>query len=70
MQTPAAPEGSGGSGGGGGGGGGGVSGNSNNNPFPDPSSGLPFFNLPLNMQNVQLPVDGWGGNSGGRTTPF
>uniref|UniRef100_A0A803PNE7 PPC domain-containing protein n=1 Tax=Cannabis sativa TaxID=3483 RepID=A0A803PNE7_CANSA len=43
---------------------------SNNNPFPDPSSGLPFFNLPLNMQNVQLPVDGWGGNSGGRTTPF
>lgn len=41
----------------GGGGGGGVS------PFPDPSSsGLPFFNLPLNMQNVQLPVDGnWGG---------
>ncbi|KAM6557501.1 hypothetical protein CsatB_004520 [Cannabis sativa] len=68
MQTPAAPEGSGGSGGGGGGGG--VSGNSNNNPFPDPSSGLPFFNLPLNMQNVQLPVDGWGGNSGGRTTPF
>ena len=30
-------------------------GNNNNNPFPDPSSGLPFFNLPLNMQNVQLP---------------
>lgn len=29
--------------------------NNNNNPFPDPSSGLPFFNLPLNMQNVQLP---------------
>ncbi|XP_038888821.1 AT-hook motif nuclear-localized protein 23-like [Benincasa hispida] len=28
----------------------------NNNPFPDPSSGLPFFNLPLNMQNqIQLP---------------
>lgn len=25
-------------------------------PFPDPSSGLPFFNLPLNMQNqIQLP---------------
>lgn len=45
-----------GSGGGGGGGGG--------NPFPDPSSGLPFFNLPLNMQNVhQLPVDGWAGNN-------
>jgi len=34
-------------------------------PFPaDPSSGLPFFNLPL---NGQLPVDGWAGNSGGRT---
>ncbi|CAK9182651.1 unnamed protein product [Ilex paraguariensis] len=32
----------------GGGGGGG-------NPFPDPSLGLPFFNLPLNMQNNQLP---------------
>ncbi|KAI3821580.1 hypothetical protein L1987_09148 [Smallanthus sonchifolius] len=32
-----------------------------NNPFPDPSSGLPFFNLP----NVQLPADGWGG--GGRS---
>ncbi|KAL2322900.1 hypothetical protein Fmac_027279 [Flemingia macrophylla] len=40
---------------------GGVGNNNNNsssnvNPFPDPSSGLPFFNLPLNMQhNVQLP---------------
>lgn len=34
-------------------------------PFPaDPSSGLPFFSLPL---NGQLPVDGWAGNSGGRT---
>ncbi|XP_071721978.1 AT-hook motif nuclear-localized protein 23-like [Rutidosis leptorrhynchoides] len=32
--------------------------------------GLPFFNLPLNMPpNVQLPVDGWGGNSGPRP-PF
>lgn len=51
------------SGGGGSGGGGGVN---NNNPFPDPSSGLPFFNLPLNMPNVHLPVDGWAGNSGGR----
>ncbi|CAL0313669.1 unnamed protein product [Lupinus luteus] len=40
-----------------------------NNPFPDPSSGLPFFNLPLNMQNVQMPVDGWAGNSGPRP-PF
>lgn len=44
---------------GGGDGGGGL-----NNSFPDPSSGLPFFNLPLNMP--QLPVDGWAGNSGGR----
>ncbi|KAE9606840.1 putative PPC domain-containing protein [Lupinus albus] len=34
----------------------------NNNQFPDPSSGLPFFNLP----NVQLPVDGWVGNSAAR----
>lgn len=51
-------------------GGGGGLGNSNiNNPFPDPSSGLPFFNLPLNMQNVQLPVDGWAGNSASRP-PF
>ncbi|KAK1273945.1 putative DNA-binding protein ESCAROLA [Acorus gramineus] len=32
--------------------------------FADPSSGLPFFNLPLNMGNVQLP-DGWGGSNGG-----
>lgn len=52
------------------GGGGGIN---SNNPFPDPSSGLPFFNLPLSMPpNVQLPVDGWaagggGGNSGGRS---
>ena len=31
-------------------------------PFQDPSSmGLPFFNLPLNMPNIQLPVDGGGG---------
>ncbi|GJT04679.1 AT-hook motif nuclear-localized protein 23-like protein [Tanacetum coccineum] len=40
------------------------------NAFPDPSSGLPFFNLPMNMPpNVQLHVDGWGGgsNSGGRS---
>ncbi|KAI9092978.1 hypothetical protein K1719_027501 [Acacia pycnantha] len=47
-----------GSGGGGGG-----------NSFPDPSSGLPFFNLPLNMP--QLPVDGWAGNSsGGGRQPY
>ncbi|KAJ8632082.1 hypothetical protein MRB53_025418 [Persea americana] len=31
------------------------------NPFPDPSSALPFFNLPLNMVNCQLPVDWAGG---------
>ncbi|CAN8231595.1 unnamed protein product [Cochlearia groenlandica] len=31
--------------------------------------GLPFFNLPMNMQaNVQLPVEGWPGNSSGRGT--
>lgn len=59
MQQPVS-QGSGGSGDGGGVG---------NNPFPDPSSGLPFFNLPLNMQNVQLPVDGWAGNSAARP-PF
>ncbi|KAI3787510.1 hypothetical protein L1987_42033 [Smallanthus sonchifolius] len=49
MQQPA-------DGGGGGGGGGGIN---SNNPFPDPSSGLPFFNLPLNMapNHVQLPAD-------------
>ncbi|CAK9155305.1 unnamed protein product [Ilex paraguariensis] len=46
-------------------GGGGVG----HHPFPDPSSGLPFFNLPLNMPNSQLPVDGWVGNSVGRP-PF
>lgn len=44
------------------GGGGGV----DNNPFPDPSTGLPFFNLPLNMPNCLNPgsasVDGWAGN--------
>ncbi|CAL9028960.1 unnamed protein product [Prunus brigantina] len=56
------PQGSGGSGGGGGGVG--------NNLFPDPSSGLPFFNLPLNMQNVQLPIDGWAGNNSGGRPPF
>ncbi|KAG2680250.1 hypothetical protein I3760_11G090000 [Carya illinoinensis] len=49
-----------------GGGGGGVG----NNPFPDPSAGFPFLNLPLNMpSNVQLPVDGWAGTSSGRN-PF
>lgn len=43
IQAPSG----GGSGGSSGGGGGGVS-----NPFPDQSLGLPFFNLPLNMQNI------------------
>ncbi|KAM1048824.1 hypothetical protein ACFX13_028557 [Malus domestica] len=52
------PQSSGGGGGGDGSGGGGVS-----NPFPDPSSGLPFFNLPLNNMPHQLQVDSWGGNS-------
>ncbi|KGN60397.1 AT-hook motif nuclear-localized protein 23 [Cucumis sativus] len=38
------------------GGGNNVGGGGSNNPFPDPSSGLPFFNLPINMQNqIQLP---------------
>ncbi|XP_022737700.1 AT-hook motif nuclear-localized protein 23-like [Durio zibethinus] len=54
-----------GSGSGGGGGG--------NNMFADAGAGaggLPFFNLPLSMPpNVQLPVEGWPGNSGGRP-PF
>ncbi|EYU40290.1 hypothetical protein ABFS82_02G133800 [Erythranthe guttata] len=62
MQTPPP---SGGVGGGGSGGAGG-------DQFPDPSSmGLPFFNLPLNIPNGQIPMDGggggaWAGNSGGR----
>ncbi|OAY24393.1 AT-hook motif nuclear-localized protein 23 [Manihot esculenta] len=54
-------------------GGGSSGGGVGNNPFPDgaaTSGGLPFFNLPLNMPpNVQLPVDGWAGNSGNRA-PF
>ncbi|XP_043716927.1 AT-hook motif nuclear-localized protein 23-like [Telopea speciosissima] len=59
IQPPVSQSSGGGANGGGGAGGGGV-----NNPFPDPSSGLPFFNLPLNMGN--LPVDGWAGNAAGR----
>ncbi|XP_078438367.1 AT-hook motif nuclear-localized protein 23-like [Wolffia australiana] len=57
--------------GGGGGGGGGRSGTGVGNAFPDPSSGLPFFNFPLNMSNCQLPVDGhgWAGNPASRP-PF
>ncbi|KAL8495809.1 hypothetical protein ACS0TY_019785 [Phlomoides rotata] len=55
MQTPVSQPLSGGGGGGG-------------SQFPDPSLGLPFLNLPLNMPNGQLPMDGaWTGNSGGRS---
>ncbi|XP_058190457.1 AT-hook motif nuclear-localized protein 23-like [Rhododendron vialii] len=44
---------------------------SNSNLFPDPSAGLPFFNLPLNMQNNgQLPVDGWAANAAASRPPF
>ncbi|XP_042389700.1 AT-hook motif nuclear-localized protein 23-like [Zingiber officinale] len=52
----------------GGGGGGGSSGN----PFPDPSSMLPLFNLPLNNMNQLPPVDGhgWAGSPAGRPSPF
>ncbi|KAL2458813.1 AT-hook motif nuclear-localized protein 23 [Forsythia ovata] len=57
MQPPVShPSGS-------GGGGGGMS-----NQFPDLSLGLPFLNLPLNMPNGQLPMDGaWARNSAGRS---
>jgi predicted DNA-binding protein with PD1-like motif len=62
IQPPAS-QGSGGGGSGGGGGGGGIG----NNPFSDPSAGFPVLNMPLNMPpNVQLPVDGWAGNSAAR----
>ncbi|CAH8276246.1 unnamed protein product [Arabidopsis lyrata] len=45
--------------------------NGGGNLFPEVAAGggggLPFFNLPMNMQpNVQLPVEGWPGNSSGR----
>ncbi|KFK23205.1 hypothetical protein AALP_AAs54797U000100 [Arabis alpina] len=52
--------------------GGGVNGGGNLFPEVSPGGGgggggLPFFNLPMNMQpNVQLPVEGWPLNSGGR----
>ncbi|KAI4372400.1 hypothetical protein MLD38_010638 [Melastoma candidum] len=55
-----------------------VEGGGGGGPFPDPSSGLPFFNLPVGGMasgggsgtgNVQLPIDGWPGNSGVRP-PF
>lgn len=32
------------------------------NPFRDPSSGLPFYNLPLNMPQLPLDGHGWLGN--------
>ncbi|XP_057807575.1 AT-hook motif nuclear-localized protein 23-like [Salvia miltiorrhiza] len=41
--------------------------------FSDPSMGLPFLNLPLNMPNGQLPMDGggaWAGNSGAGRPQF
>ncbi|XP_030466412.1 AT-hook motif nuclear-localized protein 23-like [Syzygium oleosum] len=41
------------------------------NSYPDPSSGLPFFNLPLNnMGSVQLPVENWPGNNSAPRPPF
>lgn len=66
MQQPQGSSGGGGasSGGGGGSGGGGAN---VGNPFPDPSSGLPFFNLPLNMpQMPSVDGQGWPASSGGR----
>ncbi|KAI4338412.1 hypothetical protein MLD38_023476 [Melastoma candidum] len=59
-------------------GGGSRGGGEGEGQFPDPSSGLPFFNLPGGgvaggvgggAGNVQLPVDGWPSNSGARP-PF
>ncbi|OIT27986.1 at-hook motif nuclear-localized protein 23 [Nicotiana attenuata] len=48
-------------------------GGANNNPFSDPSSELPFFNLPTNMPNGLNPgsasIDGWARNSASRP-PF
>ncbi|KAM7256853.1 hypothetical protein ACFE04_012594 [Oxalis oulophora] len=65
---------------GGSGSGGGVVGSSNENgggggfggDHGGGAGGLPFFNLPLNMpapNHVQMPVDGWAGNTGPRP-PF
>ncbi|GLT91208.1 hypothetical protein SLE2022_091080 [Rubroshorea leprosula] len=54
----------------------GGSGSGGNNMFADAGAGapggFPFLNLPLNMPpNVQLPVEGWPGNSSGaRPPPF
>ncbi|KAL8028426.1 hypothetical protein ABFX02_14G159300 [Erythranthe guttata] len=50
------------------GGGGGSGGGNGGNQFPDPSLGLPFLNLPLNMPNngqLQMDDGAWAGNSGG-----
>ncbi|XP_051147070.1 AT-hook motif nuclear-localized protein 23-like [Andrographis paniculata] len=51
-------------------GGGGDAEGAEGGQFPDPSLGLPFFNLPLNMPNGHIPMEGGGGawaagNSGG-----
>jgi predicted DNA-binding protein with PD1-like motif len=47
-----------------------MSGGGNGNSFPDQSLGLPFFNLPSNLPNLQLPApDGWTNNSSVRP-PF
>lgn len=48
-----------------------AGGNGSEGQIPDPSAGLPFFNLPLNMPNGggggQLPLDGgWAGSGAGR----
>lgn len=68
MQQPQGSSGGGGGASSGGGGGGSGGGASVGNPFPDPSSGLPFFNLPLNMPQMPPVVDGqgWPASSGGR----
>ncbi|CAI9103363.1 OLC1v1001828C1 [Oldenlandia corymbosa var. corymbosa] len=67
MQPPAGS----GSGGGGGGSGTPTSGGGGSNQFADPSLGLPFLNLPLNMPNGQLPMEGgWTGNSAGRPPQY
>ncbi|KAI6707512.1 hypothetical protein NL676_010474 [Syzygium grande] len=48
-----------------------VGGAAAGNSYPDPSSGLPFFNLPLNnMGSVQLPVENWPGNNSAPRPPF
>lgn len=50
-------------------GGGGGSGSGGGNNYSDQSLGLPFFNLPLNMPNGQLPMEGgWTGNGANRSS--